>query len=153
MTPASIETAPLGDGWILGLVHDDDRPAARHHPWVILTRCDTGWADEDGYLWSPTHWARLPDPQPPATGWRPPAGEIVVEVGWFGEERSPVWLASIVCPDGSYDEERQPDVRTTVAAIEECARKWSGEIGLPWRRGQMSHADAVVVPFTRKPRP
>lgn len=149
MTSAPIDTAPAGDGWILGFVGDDDRPQAKRFPWMVLTRCDGGWSDGEGYDWMPTLWAPLPDPQPEPTGWRPAEGEVLVEVGWLGETRKPIWLVSVVTPDGKYDDTREPIIADTSREAVERADAWAAQLGLCSRRGLMDHPASVVVPFKR----
>lgn len=142
-TPSQpIDTAPTGDGWILGFAG----PAERF-PWQPMTRCDEGWIDDDGLYHTPTHWLPMPDPQPQPTGWSPPRGEIVVEACWIGDDRVPMFLVSIVGPDGKYDDAREPDFRQTLDQAVTSAIKWSVEIGLPWRLGGIVHAAADVVPI------
>lgn len=147
--PRPIATAPDGDGWILGDIGASDvHPTS---PWIICTRCDGGWCDEGGYGVEPTHWLRLPNPQPAPTGWRRAEGEVVVECGWLGEERVPVWLISVVKPDSSYDEAREPLICSCPASAVERANDWACTLGLTWREGQMDHKAGKVVPFPRRP--
>lgn len=154
MQTQSIDTAPAGDGWILGLLPPNARERLHFGVrWVICTRCDTGWHDDDGYDVQPTHWAALPDPQPEGTGWsaQKPGSyiEIVAARGlnhdWVG------WLVSFVHPDGTHDNDRDPSFEDSPEAARATAARWSAIHGLEVREGPMDHA-AVVIPFPTKDR-
>lgn len=136
---------PLGDGWFLAYVPGVS--GTRHAPWIIATRCDSGFCDEHGYSVDVEGWVPLPDPQPRPTGWSAPAGTILVEHAKIVETDDQVWLASFVLPDGKYDEAREPyfnhDRELTVQWAQEAAAPWA----LPIKFCQ-SLADNVV-PFAR----
>jgi hypothetical protein len=125
MIPRPIETAPADGSWILGFVGEDERPAAKRHPWAILARCDGGWGDEEGYLWWPTQWVPLPDPQPAPTNYAPPVGTIRIS---FWHIMFAVWVE---LPTGERDEARDHYPCGTLSAARDRAREWSGRTGLP----------------------
>ncbi len=125
MTPQPLATAPSDGSWILAYVGDDPRPAARTQPWVIVTRCDGGWADDDGYIWQPSRWISIPDPQPANSGYTPPEGTIRItfQGGFFN-----VWVE---LPSGDYDQWRDHYPCGSLARARERARDWSTQTGLP----------------------
>ena len=143
--PRPIDTAPEGDGWILGEVGASD--FRRAQPWAICTRGDGGWFDEEDEPVAPTRWLALPDPQPKPTGWRKAEGEVVVECGWLGEERERVWLVSVVKPNGEYDDDREPIISYDPMVAVDQGNDWACELGLPKREGNMDHAAAAIVPI------
>lgn len=146
-----MESAPAGDGWILGLVDQDGAYNAARQPWAILTRGDRFpngdeggcgiWVDDDGNERTPRAWIPLPDPQPERTGWFPVEGTIHIEPttmrvvekdGSFGAVvPNCSWIIYVVRLNGETDEYR--DYRT--AADIEGARVWADKMarryGLP----------------------
>ncbi|MGY2732779.1 hypothetical protein [Sphingomonas sp. UYP23] len=140
MTKAQpIETAPIGDGWILG--YDPDLGERQYVPWLAMTWSDSGWVDDNGETRAPTLWAPLPDPQPKATGWRPVEGTILILEttgdGWSsnGKPCAPLWIwsVSIERSDGSYDDYREVDRRMTLSEAEVLALRWQAKYGLAIR--------------------
>lgn len=139
-------TAPLNDGWILGLVDEEGRVHSHDEPWQILTRCDPDkdgreWCDYGGNYYSPSDWAILPDPQPKATGWRPVEGTICIAEttgdGWTDGKGNPVkvswrWQIFIERSDGSCDEYRGCDFANTLDdAKAKADRNWVARYNLP----------------------
>ena len=145
-----MDEAPAGDGWVLGYVPDIN--GCEHSPWLIVTRCDGGWCDSDGYGVDPTGWHPLPDPQPTGTGWRKAEGEIVIEAGWIGDakgnDRRQIWLTSVVLASGRYDEGREPGMWDTPAQAVAAGEREGIKLGLPVRCGNMIHHQAKVVPIS-----
>jgi hypothetical protein len=145
-----IDTAPKSDGWLLGYV---PLKAERSYvPWIAITWRDEGWCDDDGNVCDPTLWARLPDPQPKTTGWRPVEGTIVIHEttgkGWTcnGKPCAPVWIwsVSIERNDGSCDDYREVDGRMTLPEAEALALRWQAKYGLPIK---LVPLDGKIVPF------
>lgn len=136
-----INEAPRDDGWILGLVGERDFGL----PWAFCTRCDVGWRDEDGYIVEPTHWLEIPHPKPRPTGWRPAEGHIEiaaargVDWAWRG------WMVSVVCPDGTYDSQREPILCGSPEDARAQAVGLSVQLGLPVKKEAMTHGDNVIV--------
>lgn len=139
MDKIDIAHAPRDGSWILGYDPTDGptRGISRidSWPWVILTMCDEGWRDDHGYIFHPTHFLPLPDPQPKATGWRPAEGVVKVariiredNVDVAGLGRFMVYIA---LPNGEDDLSREPDI----CRSEEDARRMlvyrSTQLGLP----------------------
>ena len=150
-SPQPITSAPPGDGWILGDVSDDDRPYAQRQRWAILTRCDGGWRDDEGYIWKPTRWTSLPNPQPEPSGWVNAEGTVVLHEGTIDQGKGPtvVWIVSVERPDGSDDPQREWDIHDTPSSAEDAAVKMAELLGLPAadRRGQPA---SNIVPFRRR---
>lgn len=127
--PQKMEFAPPGDGWILARVSGTEN--ARSHPWQVITRCDGGWRDAEGYRCEPSAWLALPDPQPAPTGWREATGSIVIDRVTGGQIAWAKFIVSVVLPDGQYDAAREPDLATDHQ--DACARatKMAVQLGLP----------------------
>lgn len=123
-----IADAPMGDGWVMAL--DPDRADGRQ-PWVIATRCDDGWCDEDGFLVVPTRFFLLPDPQPAPTGWRPAEGVIRIiraasaDIPWLR------YMVEVVRLDGEPDETREPDLADDIVEAERRAALMAARLRLP----------------------
>jgi len=151
MVPDPIAAAPDGDGWVLGYVpirgelHDKS-------PWLAITRCDGGWRDDEGYLVEPTVFVPLPDPQPCPTGWKRAEGAIFVSNGWLGDDRKPVWLVGITLPDGSNDDSREWDIRSSKDQAITAACQLSAMLDLPWSEMPFVDAPSNIIPFNRADR-
>lgn len=149
--PMRNDQPPINGGWILAYdtsLHE----FARSRPWVIATRTDEGFADENGYPVEVMGWCLLPDPQPQMTNWSVPAGTVkvcrahIALSGWAG------WMTYFVRPDGTDDSTRYWVFKDESEA-DEKAQWYAERYGLsvekdraegPWGTGK-------VVPFpTRK---
>lgn len=51
------------------------------------------------------------------------------QIGWRG------WLSSVVKPDGSYDDTREPSMHDTLDDARERGREWADILGLPFVEG------------------
>jgi hypothetical protein len=94
---------PRDDRWFLAYdpeLNPEDRPTA---PWVIATRGDGGFFDQEGYEVSPVGWAAPPEPQPKPTGWRLPSGHLSIAKAWEKDGPWRGYLVSFVRPDGTFD--------------------------------------------------
>ncbi|NML88720.1 DUF551 domain-containing protein [Sphingobium sp. TB-6] len=137
--PRDISAAPPGDGWILGYdpsIADDGRS-----PWVPMTRGDGGWYDDGVDDYQPTMWVPLPDPQPEPSGWRPAEGHVEIAAGML--RGRPVFIASIIKPDGTQDIPRDCRLANTAEGIRAEGFSWASDLNLP----VVDLIDANVVPF------
>jgi hypothetical protein len=125
MKPQPISTAPADGSWILAYVGEDERPAAKRFPWIILARCDGGWGDDEGHIWWPTRWLALPDPQPAPTDYTAPRGTIRISL-WHN-----IFAVWVELPTGEHDETRDHYPCGTLSAARNRAREWAGRIALP----------------------
>lgn len=137
--PRDISTAPEGDGWILG--YDPSINDEHRSPWLPLTRCDSGWADDGVDTYQPTMWVPLPDPQPTPTGWRCAEGHIEVAHGFM--QNKPIFIATVIKPDGTQDIPRDAMLSHTADGIRAEAESWAKQLGLP----VVDTIDANVLPF------
>lgn len=146
MVVQPIASAPVDDRWYLiqEALRDND---LRHSPWVIATRGDGGWHDDDGYPIDGIAWTALPDPQPKPTGWRKAVGTIFVCNGWLGDERAPIWVIGVTLPDGSNDDGRDWDIRQTKDQAVTAACELSTVLDLPWSEMPYVEDTSNVVPF------
>jgi hypothetical protein len=130
-TRQPIDTAPEGDGWIMAYdpsLDPKDWPTA---PWIIATRFDGGWCNEQGYAIAPTHWWPMPNPQPVGTGWRKAEGVIVIAPG---NAPAVKWSGFLVCverPDGSDDDAREWIMEDTLEGARTHAALEAEKLGLP----------------------
>ncbi|KKW92279.1 hypothetical protein [Sphingobium chungbukense] len=137
--PRDISTAPPGDGWILG--YDPSIAEPGRSPWVPMTRGDGGWYDDGVDVYQPTMWVPLPDPQPEPSGWRPAEGHIEIAAGML--QGRPVFIASIIKPDGTQDIPRDCRLANTAEGIRAEGLSWASDLNLP----VVDMIDANVVPF------
>lgn len=135
--PRDISTAPPGDGWILAY----DPSITGRSPWLPATRCDGGWIDNRVDMVDPTMWVPLPDPQPEPSGWRPAEGHVEIASGLLCGK--PVFIATVIKPDGTQDIPRDADIADTAEAIRHRAAIWAEQLGLP----VVDTIDANVLPF------
>ncbi|KMS58697.1 hypothetical protein [Sphingobium cupriresistens] len=140
--PKPIGAAPDDDRWILGY----DPAATVGPPWLLVARCDGGWHDEAFYDANPTMWAPLPDPQPEPTGWRKAEGTIQIIKAWSKDIPWLTHLVEVVKPDGSVDNNREPDMATSIEDARRRAAAWAVKLSLP----VVEVDDKNVVPFQRK---
>lgn len=127
----AIDSAPEGDGWILACDPSLDPKVCPTAPWILATRCDGGWCDENGYGVDPKHWAPLPDPQPTPTGWRKAEGTIVLAPG---KAPSMKWAGYLICvdkPDGSVDQAREWIMEDSLEGARARAALEAEKLGLP----------------------
>lgn len=129
---------PVDGRWFLA--YDPTQPASlATYPWVLATRCDDGFHDQDWNGVTVKGWVDLPEPWPKPTGWWPPSGTIkITEItgdGWTSNGKPvPVpwrWLITVEKPDGSYDEYRDTDMANTHDEAVVRATKLQEKIGLP----------------------
>jgi hypothetical protein len=137
--PRDISTAPDGDGWILG--YDPSITEDHRSPWLSMTRCDCGWADDGVDTYQPTMWVPLPDPQPKRSGWRPAEGHIEIAAGKM--QGKPIFIATVIKPDGTQDVPRDAMLSHSAEGIRAEAESWAKQLGLP----VVDTIDANVVPF------
>ena len=125
--PRDISTAPPGDGWILG--YDPRIAEDGRSPWVPMTRGDGGWYDDGVDDYEPTMWVPLPDPQPEPSGWRPAEGHVEIASGKL--HGRPVFIATIIKPDGKQDIPRDCRLAHSAEGIRGEGRAWAEDLGLP----------------------
>jgi len=146
MVVQPIDSAPVDDRWYL--IQETRRgDQLRHSPWVIATRGDGGWHDDDGYPIDAIAWTALPDPQPKPTGWSKAVGTIFVCNGWLGDDRQPVWVIGVTLPDGRNDDDRDWDMRSTKQEALTAAVLLSARLDLPWVEMPYVEESSNVVPF------
>ncbi|QBE91929.1 hypothetical protein DRN02_007805 [Sphingomonas paucimobilis] len=149
-TAQSIDTAPRDGSWVLGYV--PKMADTGYVGWIALTWGDKGWVDDNDEKREPSLWTPLPDPQPAATGWQPPAGVIHVEEitgkGWklngVPTEVPYRWAVYIRLPDGECDEYREMWHYVTYPEAERRATMWQDCLSLPIK---VTSLDPNVVPF------
>lgn len=159
MTPNfNMAEAPAGDGWILGLIDQNEHWSAKQQPWVLLTRCDKGWTDDDGHYFSPRAWALLPDPQPEPTGFRPiDGGYVNYQPAQWLHNGVPVpewtWNVILNLSDGEYDWYRDEAHHAgSFGEAKSKAIKLAAKYGVPVRHYQPEtpKLTASSIPIVRK---
>lgn len=130
MNKHPISEAPIDDKWRLLLDPHDDGRTRTTQPWVIGTRGDYGWHDEDGYPLYPTHFADLPDPQPSPTGWRPAEGTVEIDEIVSGPFAGK-WVVQVFKPDGNHDPDREPLLCDTLGLARTAAAEEGLRLKLP----------------------
>ncbi|CCW15782.1 hypothetical protein EBBID32_1100 [Sphingobium indicum BiD32] len=137
--PKPIDKAPDDDRWILAYDPAYNSPCQ----WVPATRCDDGWHDEGFNGIDPTMWVPLPDPQPAPSGWCKAEGHVQIAAG--SVQGQPIFVASVIKPDGTQDIPRDVKLAGTAHDIRAAAEKWAKQLGIP----VFDMIDANVVPFQR----
>ncbi|WP_103728903.1 hypothetical protein [Novosphingobium sp. HII-3] len=149
-------TPPPMDGrWILA--YDPSLSEFRSsRPWVLATRSDDGFHDEEGNAVEVAGWEDLPEPRPKDTGWTPPSGTIhireVTGEGWTSNGK-PVtvnwrWSISVEKPDGSHDQYRDTDFAVTHDEAMARAMRLQAKIRLPIVTVPLSDRVAILRPGT-----
>lgn len=144
-----IATAPMDGRWIIGFSSTlpDDFVT---RPWVIASRYDGGFADQEGYGVDLEFWVPFPDPQPAPTNWVPPIGKVYVERGYILESNWYGWIIFFDDAEGlpyhrdalMFDHEEEADAKAA----------WFAErygLTIQKNREHAPHMAPNVIPFDK----